>query len=63
MVVTHFEVRVYYVCQVHKYLLISGQQLEIDMFNFDWWVQVFYENLCLILWYPIVSPLSGVADI
>ena len=33
--------------QVHKYLLITGQQLEIDMFNFDWWVQV-HASLCLL---------------
>ena len=36
---TNVEVMVH-VCQVHKYLLITGQQLEVDMFNFDWWVQV-----------------------
>ena len=28
------------VWQVHKYLLLTGQKLEMDMFNFDWWVQV-----------------------
>ena len=27
--------------EVHKYLLITGQQLHIDMFNFDWWLQVY----------------------
>ena len=62
------------VCQVHKYLLITGQQLEIDMFNFDWWVQV-QENLYYDWWVQVqymrtcacfftqVSLLTGAADI
>ena len=44
----------FYVCQVHKYLLITGQQLEIDMFNFDWWVQV-RDNLCLLFFFISAS--------
>ena len=34
--------------KVHKYLLMTGQQLEIDMFNFDWWVQVVFRHMTFI---------------
>ena len=34
--------------KVHKYLLMTGQQLEIDMFNFDWWVQVLIIHMIII---------------
>ena len=34
------------VWQVHKYLLLTGQKLEMDMFNFDWWVQVKRTSAC-----------------
>ena len=35
-------------CQVHKYLLLTGQKLEMDMFNFDWWVQVTKTLACFL---------------
>ena len=37
-----------FINKVHKYLLMTGQQLEIDMFNFDWWVQVMITLLDLL---------------
>ena len=48
------------VCQVHKYLQITGQQLEIDMFNFDWWVQV---HTCELVPVFNSSLFTGVTDI
>ena len=37
-----------FINKVHKYLLMTGQQLEIDMFNFDWWVQVLFRRMIII---------------
>ena len=28
---------------MHRYLLLTGQGLEVDMFNFDWWVAALQE--------------------
>ena len=46
-----------FIYKVHKYLLMTGQQLEIDMFNFDWWVQVLFRHMKII---PIPNSFSQV---